>query len=147
MTGGHRVRVTARRCKGFTCGPATPTYSEEAYIKALNSRWTWGGNQRALQKLKGPGPTLSQQHYRCLRNRHPSEPYEFTGFGAMDATKPHKFIWFGEIHGPKHYKLIGFRCAFISRAPVAHPPNPPLRDPRTRSQLSRRRRHHDMGLP
>jgi hypothetical protein len=46
----------------------------------------------------------------------PSEPYEFMGFGAMDATKPFKFVWLADIHGPNPYKFIGFRWAFISDA-------------------------------
>ncbi len=59
-----------------------------------------------------------RKHYRCLRNKGPSKPYEFIGLGAMDATKPYKFIWLGDIHDPKPYKFIGFRWPFISQTPV-----------------------------
>ncbi len=44
--------------------------------------------------------------YRCLRDRRPSQPYEFIGFGAKDVTKPYTFIWFGDIHGPKSYEFM-----------------------------------------
>ncbi len=56
--------------------------------------------------------------YRCLRNKRPSQPYEFIGFGAMDVTKLHIYMWFGEIHGPNPYEFIWFRWAFISQTPV-----------------------------
>ena len=38
-----------------------------------------------------PGALPAMQHpapkYRCLRDKRPSQPYEFIGFGAMDVTK------------------------------------------------------------
>ncbi len=59
--------------------------------------------------------------YRCLRNKRPSKPFEFIGFGAMDVTKSYKSIWFGDIHGPKPYEFTGFRWTFISQTPVVGP--------------------------
>ncbi len=60
----------------------------------------------------------AREHYRCLRNKCPSSPYEFIGLGAMDFTKTNKFKLVGDIHGLKPYKFIGFRWAFISQTPV-----------------------------
>ncbi len=48
---------------------------------------------------------------RCLRNKRPSEPHAFKGFGAVDVTKPGRFIWSGDFHGPKPYKFMGFGAA------------------------------------
>ncbi len=56
--------------------------------------------------------------YWCLRNKRPSEPYQFLRFGAMDVTQSNKFKRFGDIHGSKPYKSTGFRSAFISQTPV-----------------------------
>ncbi len=70
--------------------------------------------------IPGPGASGADpiRKYRCLRNKRPSKPYEFIGFGAMDVTKLYKFIWFGDSHGPKAYTFIGFGWAFISQTPV-----------------------------
>jgi hypothetical protein len=56
--------------------------------------------------------------YWCLRNKRPSKPYEFAGFGDVAVTKPYRFIWFGDIRDPKPYKLTGFRCPLLSQTPV-----------------------------
>ncbi len=56
------------------------------------------------------------------RDKRPSKPYEFIGFGAMDVTKPYSlYIWFGDIHGPKPCEFIGFRWAFTSQTPGVLP--------------------------
>ena len=43
-------------------------------------------------KIGKASKTLSQKlrgyQYRCLRYKHPSKPYDFMRFGAMDVTKP-----------------------------------------------------------
>ncbi len=67
----------------------------------------------------------AQTHYRCLRNKRPSEPYEFLflGLGAMDVTKPYKCVWFGDIHGPKPYEFVGFRWPGIVQCRVARGPS------------------------
>ena len=75
-------------------------------------------NPRSRAGRGCPDREIFRKHYRCLRNKRQSKPYEFIGFGAMDVTKPYKFIGFGDIHGPKPYKFIGFRWAFISQTPV-----------------------------
>ncbi len=36
-----------------------------------------------------------------------TKPYEFIGFGAMDATKPYKFIGLGAMDATKPYEFIG----------------------------------------
>ncbi len=37
-----------------------------------------------------------------------TNPYKFTGFGAMGATKLYNFIGFGAMDASKPYKVIGF---------------------------------------
>jgi hypothetical protein len=112
---------------------------------AGNGRKASANGPRSGPKLPGPSaraigtPILIRAHYRCLRNKRPSKPCNFMGFGAMYATKAYKFIWFGDIHGPKPYQSIGCQWAFISQAPVAlrpkpaknHPGSPP-REPEAR---------------
>ncbi len=61
----------------------------------------------------------ARNRYRCLRNKCPSKPKNFIGFGAMDVTESCEFIWFGDIHGTKPYKFMGFRWAFVSQTPVS----------------------------
>ena len=34
------------------------------------------------------------------RQKHPTKPYKFIGFWAMDVTKPYKFIGFGAVDAP-----------------------------------------------
>ncbi len=41
----------------------------------------------------GNGRKILRKRYRCMRNKHPSKPYEFIGFGAMDVTESYKFKW------------------------------------------------------
>ena len=48
--------------------------------------------------------------------RHRStRPYEFIGFGAMDATKPYEFIGFGAMDVTKPYKFIGFGAMDVTK--------------------------------
>ena len=55
------------------------------------------GRPRRLPLKRGLGPDSFRSHlprgaaYRRLRNKLPTKPYRFIGFGAMDATKPYKF--------------------------------------------------------
>ncbi len=77
-------------------------------------KWPW---HRPVSQLH----VVYVAQYRCLRNKRPSKPYDFIGFGAMDVTKPYEFIWFGDIPGSKPYGFIGFRWAFISQTPVMLP--------------------------
>ncbi len=70
-------------------------------------------------RSRKPSPGTGQEH-RCLRNKRPSNPYAFIGFGAMDVTK---FVCFGDLHNPKPYRFIGSRWAFISQTPVVLPRN------------------------
>ncbi len=43
--------------------------------------------------------TRPRRQYRCLRNKRPSQPYEFIGIGAMDVTKPYKYIYIYDLFG------------------------------------------------
>ncbi len=66
-----------------------------------------------------PDRKIFRKRYRGLRNKRPSESFEFLGLGAVDFTKPYEFIWPGDIHGPKPCKFRGFRWAFMSQTSVS----------------------------
>ncbi len=108
-------------------GPARPPKSGQTAFRypARALAWTCSGPRASILSTRSPRGrgkglvlVLYVTQYRCLRNKRPSEPYEFIGFGAMDVTKPDTFVWFGDIHGLKPYKSIRFRWAFISQTPV-----------------------------
>ena len=59
--------------------------------------------------------TNPRKHYRCLRNKRPSKPYEFISFGAMDVTKPYEFIGFGAMDVTKPYTCIKFGARDVTK--------------------------------
>jgi hypothetical protein len=48
-------------------------------------------------------------------------PYEFIGFGAMDATKTYDFIGFGAMDATKTYEFIRFGAMVVSLGPWLSP--------------------------
>ena len=51
--------------------------------------------------------------YQLLSGRpRETKPYEFIGFGAMEATKPYEFIRFGAMEATKPYEFIRFGAFF-----------------------------------
>jgi hypothetical protein len=63
-----------------------------------------GFRPQPAQKLAPEARHGDRKHYQCLRNKHPSRPYELIGFGAIDVATPYKFIWC-EMHGPDLHLL------------------------------------------
>ena len=51
-----------------------------------------------------------------------TKPYEFIGFGAVDATKPYEFIVFGAMDVTKPYEFIGFGATHRLREPPKEKP-------------------------
>jgi len=44
-----------------------------------------------------------------------TKPYEFIRFGTMDVTKPYEFIWFGTMDVTKPYEFIGFGAMDVTK--------------------------------
>ena len=79
-------------------------------------RADFGSFPVAVRPKSSPeGRFPAREHYRCLRNKRPSKPCEFIGFGAMDVTKPYKLIRFGAIAITKPYKFIGFGAKAVGQ--------------------------------
>ncbi len=126
------VRRIIRTTYYYTLGDAEiragrPITGPEAILRNIGR--TFGpdrrGRPRRLPLKRGLGPDSGRSHhlptgapYRRLRNKLPTKPYEFFGFGARNATKPYKFTWFSDIHGSKPYKCTRSRWTFISQTPV-----------------------------
>ena len=71
---------------------------------------------------QGTHPTNTTKPYEFIGfgAMDATKPYELIGFGAMDATKPCEFIGFGAMDATKPYEFIGFGAlsqgAFLFRA-------------------------------
>ncbi len=123
---GPRGQALRGRASGAGFGRGASLYGPKAgqfgtgccFVHASSTAQT---GQKPAKTVPKPAPeawTGNPKHYRCLRNKRPSEPYEFIGFGTIFFAKPCACIWFGGTHGPKSYKLIGFRWALISQTLV-----------------------------
>ncbi len=68
--------------------------------------------RRSAIYTTGPVPIMSPVGLAARAPSSPprvvTKPYEFIGFGAMDAIKPYKCIGFGAMDATKPYKFIGF---------------------------------------
>jgi hypothetical protein len=85
--------------------PESEGLKKTIYILALSAAGHAVAGNTCLRMLPR-ARSAKAERCRCLRNKRPSKPYEFIGFGAMDVTKPSEILPGTLMAGPETTEIL-----------------------------------------